>query len=46
MLYTESNLAIFWSGTNKLTSDSRLLNPPQMVFVDAFKGSLSTTSDR
>lgn len=46
MLYTELNLAIFWSSPNKPTLDIRPLNPPEMVFVDAFKGSLSTTKER
>ena len=43
MLYTELNFAIFWSSPHKPTLDFRPLNPPEMVFVDAFKGSLSTT---
>ncbi len=43
MLYTELNFAIFWSSPDKPTPDFRPLNPPEMVFVDAFKGSLSTT---
>lgn len=43
MLYTELNFAIFWSSPDKPTLDFRPLNPPEMVFVDAFKGSLSTT---
>lgn len=43
MLYTELNFAIFWSSPYKGTLDIRPLNPPEMVFVDAFKGILSTT---
>ncbi|MBW4609352.1 MAG: hypothetical protein KME22_19630 [Hassallia sp. WJT32-NPBG1] len=46
MLYTELNFAIFWSSPDKPTLDIRPLNPPEMVFVDAFKGSLSTTKER
>ncbi|MGI2902051.1 hypothetical protein [Tolypothrix sp. VBCCA 56010] len=43
ILYTELNFAIFWSSPDKPTPDFRPLNLPEMVFVDAFKGSLSTT---